>query len=478
MKDHRLPTQLQVADRVHDLHWQVEHSNRNIWLARAGDVACVAVQSHNHLIVGYLNAFPRRGTIGIEGHMIPPGFGRWHFEVVGRPENPGTATRYGRENARKHLVRLEPVEGVLIYGGPDANAPGGAGIYMESSWATGCPEGMVGCLQMLVGWANRSWIWRLDPQRFDAGQIEWMRLHDCIEDYYGHDKTGTIQPKGYGGSSRIYGNYKTLDHAHLVRMIHPAVALAREEKKAGLVGVGQLMLDAITEDVSSAWLDQNLNDTRSGWSSNWWSIEGIQRFSGGAGSPHLGRELNAALQVLAAEAELRGHCYDLCHFINMLWECYDEQRHVLYRISAEESGVPSHKYNHKVYDEQWSHSIPQGEQPDVYKGFEQELVWLGLRRAVEALKATPCDSVDYRPAVIAGERMVAELHERATTGQHRALEVIEKRGWSSIEVAPWTRVINGTEDLDQVRAMHQNLNYPWWADNPMNAWTGDLGELE
>lgn len=476
MKDHRLPGQLQVADRLHILDWGLAEGAQNIWIARAGNVACIAVESHNHLIVGYLNAFPDTGTIGIEGHMIPPGFGRWHFEAVGRPKDPGTATRYGRENARKHLVRLEPVEGVLVYGGPDANAPGGAGIYMESPWATGCTDGVIGCLRMLVGWANRSWIWRLDPHRFNAGQVEWMRLHDLVEDYYGHDKTGTIQPKGYEGPSRIYSGYSTLDHAHLVRMIHPAVALAREEKKARLVGVGQLMLDAITEDVSSAWLDQNLNDPR--WAPHWWSIEGIQIHSGGAGSPQLGREVNAALQVLAAEAELRGRSWDLCHFLTLLWECYDEQRQVLYRISAEENGLPSNKYNHKVYQEPWSHSIPQGEQPDVYKAFEQELVWLGLRRAVAALKACPCDSQDYRHAVISGERMVAELHERATSGPHRALEVIEKKGWSSIQVAPWTRVINGTEGLDQVRAMHENLSYPWWADNPMNAWTGDPNSLQ
>ena len=477
-----LPVAVAVGDKLHTLKWQPVPHYPEVWTALADEVACLAIFSHNCCIVGYLNAFPFTGTVSISGEDVPPGFGRWFLRHMGRPDDPGTATRHGRENAKRHPIELRVVHGVEMYGGPDANSPGGAGIYHESDWATGCSDGLLGCIQMLMGWCNRSWIFRLCRESWEQGRVVPFRL-SMVEDYGGHDRTSTIQPKGYEGPSRIYGEWSVLDYSHIVRQLHPAAVLARQEKKAGVRGFGTIILEFLFEDCACSWLDYNQSDLKDNfW---WWSLGRIVKESDGQGSPHLSRAANGMLQILSAYALRYNDADCLIDAVLSIFHCYDEQRRVVYRLShLTEDGSPSYQYNHKVYQEGWRHSIPVRQTPDVYKGFEQELVYLGLRRAEMALHAlTPNDELlsPTSPWVEAGlalDKMISELRERFTSGTHRQLEVIEYKGWSSIDVVPFTRMICQTATTAEVRAAHTKLDWPWWSDNEMNAWTGGLDNLE
>jgi hypothetical protein len=354
------------------------------------------------------------------------------------------------------------VAGLEVYGPKDANAPGGQGIYQESQWAVGCSEGLEDSHAMLIGWANRQGIFRWDRDAFDAGRLE---PHEWNDDFHGLDETRTFAPQGYEGGLKMQG-YGQLDHAHLVRMVHPARTMATEG-----YAFGEVCCRALADDVIAHWVRPNTSDAKLG-KSHWWSVAGIEKHTpAGIGTPHAGRQLNGALQALAAAID--GLPFDLDEpgwhrygqaldrilaFVNLM---IDQEREALYVIRyLDEAGKPSNKWSHKM-QEGFGNTVPDGERPDIYKGFEHSLVLLGLQAAARC----------GWPTAKAGK--FADLLRRRLGGRNAELEVIDHPEWSSPKQATWDNLIGGTATQAELEAAVQPST-PWWGSHPMNAYTGDL----
>ena len=426
-------------------------------------LARVTVTSHGTVIRGVVNAFAGTRSVPVDGRPLPPGYARWRIEEMGRFPDPGTATERGLENARRHRVQLTDYSGTLIAGQNDANAPGGSGIYHESDWAVGCREGLEDALLLCLGWANRMGIWRWDRMAYDDGRIE---PHRWSPNFPGIDQTRTFPAHDYYGVTKL-GPYSQLDHSHLNRWTHMA-------RVAALHGFafGELCVRSIAEDVVACWVTANKNDTKV-TQFHWWSCEGIERFTPDhIGTPHAGRHFAGALQGIAAALQIP----NLADHDGRAWDRYrnavkrllsysrrmiDEQREVIYVIRhLTESGLPSHTYQHKR-QEHFGNTIPEGLTPDIYKGFEHSLVYLGFRRLAE-LDWFEFDDVARDCALVLARRYPENNHE---------LEVVEHPEWSSPKSATWDDLISGLASREVADAT-ADYNAPWWSDHPFNSYTG------
>lgn len=426
-------------------------------------LARVRVTSHGTTIVGVVNAFAGTGTVDVDGHPLPPGYARWRIEEMGRFPDPGTATARGAEIARKHRVTLVEHWGTYLAGYPDANAPGGQGIYHESDWAVGCPEGLEDALRLCLGWANRMGTWRWDRAAYDAGRIE---PHRWSAGFPGIDQTRTFPVHDYGGAVKL-GNYTQLDHAHLNRWTHVA-------RVAALHGFafGELCVRSIAEDVIGCWTTPNSSDDKLG-KSHWWSCDGIERFTPkNIGTPHAGRQFAGALQGIAAglllpslaerdQRTYRRYCAAAKRLLSFARQMIDEDRDAIYVIRyLDEAGKPSNKYAHKR-QEHFGNTIPEGSNPDIFKGFEHSLVCLGFRRLAEIPDFEFAD-VAMDCALVLARRYLDRNHE---------LEVVEHPQWSSPKAATWDDLISGLASREVVQAT-ADYKAPWWGDHPLNSYTG------
>lgn len=430
-------------------------------------LANVRCESHGTVIVGKVNAFAGSGVLEVDGYEVGPGYGRWEFagDIAPTPD-PMTATRTGRQNAQRHRVDLMTVNGLQLAGTPDANAPGGQGIYAETEWASGCAAGVEDNLKLCLGWANRTAIWRWDRDAYAEGRIE---PHQWGSDFPGLDQTRTFMPVGYEGPKRIEGagkQWTQLDHAHLVRFVHPARGVAQDG-----YSFGELATRALADDVIACWTTPNTSDSNL-YRSHWWSCDGIERFTpANIGTPHAGRQFNGAMQALAAALdsipiETDPSAFDRCgaavdRLMSFVSRMIDEDRSVLYVIRyLDEAGKPSSKWQHKM-QESFGNTVPDGETPDIYKGFEHSLVYLGLRALARCDWPTPLAG---KYASVLGSRL----------GRSNAqLEVIDHPEWSSPKQSTWDEFISGQATKQEIdAALAQNT--PWWAGHPLQSYTGDL----
>jgi len=427
--------------------------------------ASVVVESHGSRIVGKVNAFAGNGTVVGDGWVLPPGYARWTIEDIGTPPDPRTATRQGRALAERHRAQLVEIGGVMIAGKPDANGPGGQGIYHESDWAVGCPAGIEDALRLAVGWANRMGTWRWDRAAYEEGRIV---PHRWSAGFPGIDQTRTFPAHDYDGLVKLE-NYSQLDHSHLNRWTHVA-------RIAALHGYafGELCVRSIAEDVIACWTTPNASDDKM-HKSHWWSCDGIEKFTpANIGTPHAGRQFAGALQGIGAGLLLPSleqrdpKTYDRYRLaakrlLSFARRVLDEERAAIYVIRyLDEAGKPSNKYKHKR-QEHFGNTIPEGENPDIYKGFEHSLVYLGFRR----LAAIP----DFEFADVARD-CAAVLARRYPENNHE-LEVVEHPEWSSPDPATWDDLISGMASREVVSS-YLSYNAPWWSDHPLNSYTGDL----
>ena len=428
-------------------------------------IAPIAFMGHGSLIIGYMNCFAGTGDQEVNTYTVPPGYARWYLVDDGLPPDDRRATRAGRHNAKTHPAITHTHSGLEMSGVKSANEPGGQGIYHTSDWATGCSDGLRSCLRLALGWANRMPIFRLRrdmwddmaiaPHEFRAGQFQGM------------DRTRTYGPDGYGGAQKVDG-YDGLDHAHLNRMTHPVGVIAARYE------FGVFLLAMLFRDVQASWFITNASDDKI-HQHHWWSLTGMQRhYRHGIGCPELGRAWAAVLQVLAWCMEIRQRLdLDMPYWdneaiddaVSMATDAMARMQHPdgwLYVIYPElPNGTPSPRYQHKVYDEQWSHHIPEGQQPPAFKGFEQELVYLAVSRCI-------CTG----DPVADGMRHIADQLATSLRSDMRTrqLMVVGQEDWSSDELTNWQPFIYGY--ADNLTLQVAQSNQPWWSDNPANAfWT-------
>lgn len=474
----------------HDIQWSLTPHWPGIKIGkRIGGLAPIMFEDHGSVIFGLMNCFANAGPWSysdlavdyeddgeVQEDLIPakgkegtiqPGYARFWMLDWGASPEPGTATEDGFENAWNHALSPSDLNyelGFPIYFGKDANGPGGQGIYQESDWAVGCTEGLASSLLILLGWANRNAIFRLDEIQWDQGIIA---PHDFVNPdlppYQGNDQTKTFAPQGYEGDVTIEG-YRQLDHAHAMRMLNPAFI-------TGSYGYsfGRFCTAMLAFDVEATWILPNANDTKA--NAHWWSVKGMTlNTPEGIGSHFAGRPINYAMQALA-KAYMLDIDYELEESLlrmnEFLLHIYDESNHLFYRISYfAENGQPSNKWKHKVEQEGWDHSIPEGGKPDVYKGFEQALVWLGFRHFRRVVDDLDPDNAERRDEM---ELMVKERLMK----QNRDLEVIGHPEWSSSREAPWNEFILDTISTSDLEFAKKSVQ-AWHSDNPLNAYTGDL----
>tara|TARA_E500000305_G_scaffold108357_1_gene110571 strand:- start:30138 stop:31556 length:1419 start_codon:yes stop_codon:yes gene_type:complete len=369
--------------------------------------------------------------------------------------NPQTATENGRRNAEKY-------EGA--YQAPnDANAPGGAGIYMESEWAVGCRAGLRTCHTIARAWAERMPVARLDWDALVAGQI---RPYDWGEQHKGLDRSRNVAPEPF--VLKHPTGVRPADHSHMNRAVLPTGYAAKHGN-----AFCRFMSWCYAQDVRASWDLPNVRDTKR--DALMWSAHGIMgNTPRGTGSPILGREIDGAFRALVAAIECGFEEFkaDLMLLAKLAVYCFDQDDRALYAINyLNEHGTVSSKWKHKVIDESWNHSIPgravynssggfvswDGARPVVYKTFELARVYLGLTHAQRVLKWGPLDNVLYR------------LIERLESDNSQ-LAVIGHPEWSSTEQTPWTDLILGDAsnyDLDKLES-----GQSWFSDNPRNAYTG------
>lgn len=486
-RDYEVQASIVVGGRTHSIHWRKVAGWDGVEIGqRCGGVAPILFRSHGSVIFGIMAPFADSGaqeyrdlmlvyrgmedfisTSGESG-VIEPGYGRFWMLSGGAAPDPDTATEEGRKNAGKHPLRDEDFDwskGFALFWGKDANGPGGRGIYQENEWAVGCPQGLMDSLRILLGWANRNAIFRLERNEWDEGLIAPHAFdHPDRPPYRGNDQTKTYAPQGYEGEVTIDG-YRQLDNAHGMRMLNPAYITGKYDYSFGVFCTTMLAFD-----VEATWVIENINDAKK--QPHWWSVKGIMAHTpAGIGSPYAGRQLNYALQALCAAWELRVP-FEFESAILLMWDflehIFDPSECLLYRISFyDEFGNESNKWKHKVEQEGWDHTIPAGGKPDVYKGFEQALVFCGLGRFVEVIRGLDPASGER------AEKMYYAMHDRMCI-QNRDLEVIGHREWSSSREAPFSEFILDTisnSDLDYA----MKSNQAWHSDNPMNAYTGGLG---
>ena len=439
---------------------------RGMWMAPAIDgVAPIAFMSYGSCVIGYMNAFANTGPVEINSWTTPPGYARWYLVDPGTPPDPGTANRAGRHNAKKFPAHTHTHHGCDTAGISDANEPGGQGIYHTTPWATGCRDGLLNCLRLAVGWANRMPIFRLRRDMWDDMVIA---PHDFAQGkFQGMDRTRTYGPDGYGGEQKI-GGYSALDHAHLNRMTHPVGVIAPHYR------LGLFLLAMLFQDVRASWFIANRSDEKVD-QHHWWSLTGIQRhYEHGVGCPDFGRAWAGALQVLAWCLEVRqsrstdfpwwselqqDECLDMA--IDAMQRMQDPHGWLYVIHPKLPSGIPSPRYQHKVYDEQWSHHMPADEQLPAFKGFEQELVFLAVARLI---KTGEVKADALRP--VADQLSFALRSDERT----RQLMIVGRDDWSSDELTSWQPFIYGYANNQTIQ--DAQTDYAWWGDNPANSlWT-------
>jgi hypothetical protein len=455
-----------IAGQDEDIDWV--SVGQGVWMCPAiYGIAPIAFTGHGSLVIGYMNAFAGNGPIEVNGYEVPPGYARWHLIELGNPPDSREATRAGRYNAAKHPPIIHSHHGLDMAGVKNANEPGGAGIYHTSFWATGCKDGVGNCLQLALGWANRMPIFRLRRDMWDDNVIAPHEF--AAGEFQGMDRTRTYGPDGFAGTQKLDG-YDALDHAHIVRMAHPAGVIARN------YSFGAFLLSMLFQDVRASWFVMNRSDEKVN-QHHWWSLIGMQRhYEHGVGCPEFGRAWAGALQILAWAIETadRNETVERYSFWpgEEIEDCLSMAIDAMTRMQDHfgwlyviwptlPSGAPSSRYKHKVVDEQWSHHIPEGMQPPVFKGFEQELVFLAIARLI--MTGEPkCDAL----RVVADQLAVALRNDMET----RQLMVVGEDEWSSDEKTSWQPYIYGYATSSQVDDQQRSI--PWWSDNAANAlWT-------
>lgn len=479
---------LYVGGKHHSITWRNDRVFDGIQIGqRIEGLAPILFKSNDCVIFGLMAAFADHGAqqyTGLEVNyygaedilpiearegIVEPGYGRFWIIDQGNRVDPGTAIDEGRQNAESHKFGYEHLDfrdGYWIYWGQDANGPGGKGIYQQSEWAAGCAEGVAASLLQAVGWANRNAVFRLEQDSWDKGAlVPYIFDHPDRPGYKGNDQTKTFPPQGFEGPVTLDGGYRQLDNAHGMRWLNPAYLIGKYGYSFGTFCVAMMAFD-----VEATWVISNINDSKA--NPHWWSVDGIVSHTpAGIGSPYAGRQFNYAMQAIAAAWELEVP-FELETAISKLFDLiehiYDEVNHVIYRISfLDEFGRESNKWKHKVEQEGWDHTIPPRAKPDVYKGFEQQLVWLGLMRFSRVL-----DEAGFTDAHRYCERIIDDIRVQMQK-QIRDLEVIGHPEWSSSRQAPFSEFILDTVSNSDLE-FQKNSNQPWWSDHPLNSCTGDL----